>query len=191
MSNIKILLNGQIDDYEVRSLHTGNTAEENNARSSHCEIISITLCGAMVLVPRHILDVKKKQIENNLFELFTQVRRSIENAIGCLEGKDKTVCQNVVDNDPQINEARRLLEQDCLLAIASQQPVAHDLRDIVACMRVATELERIADYASDIAVSVMQMDGHDIARVGLDAVKTMSGSSGCGLMVTISANSAI
>jgi phosphate transport system protein len=117
---------------------------------------------------------KKQQIEKNLLELFAQVRESIENAIGCLEGEDKAVCQAVVDKDPEINEARRLLEQDCLVAIASQQPVAHDLRDIVACMRVASELERIADYSSDIAVSVMQMDGHDLARVGLDAVKAMS-----------------
>jgi len=127
-----------------------------------------------MLEPRHILDVKKQQIERNLSELFGSVQRAIDEAIGCLGGQDHSVCQAVIDRDVEINEARRLLEQDCLVAIASQQPVAHDLRDIVACMRIATELERIGDYASDIAVSVMQMDDIDLTDLGLADIKAMS-----------------
>jgi len=127
-----------------------------------------------MLENRHILDVKKQQIEKNLFGLFEQVRHAIEGAINCLGGKDMDVCQTVIDEDAQINAARRLLEQDCLVVIASQQPVAHDLREIVAFMRIATELERIGDYASDIAVSVMQMDGGDLSALGLDEVVAMS-----------------
>jgi phosphate transport system protein len=127
-----------------------------------------------MLEPRHILDVKKQQIENNLLGLFDRVRQSIDDAVGCLGAADKALCQAVVDGDPAINEARRMLEQDCLVAIASQQPVAHDLREIVACMRVATELERIADHSSDIASAVMQMDDFDLAEVGRDEIVAMS-----------------
>jgi len=123
---------------------------------------------------RHILDAKKQQIEENLLDLFDVVQRAIGEAINCLDSSEKQACQVVIDRDPQINEARRLLEQDCLVAIASQQPVAHDLRDIVACMRIATELERIGDYASDIAASVLQMEGNDLQHIGLAAVLGMS-----------------
>ena len=123
---------------------------------------------------RHILDAKKQQIEENLLDLFDVVQRAIGEAINCLDSAEKQACQVVIDRDPQINEARRLLEQDCLVAIASQQPVAHDLRDIVACMRIATELERIGDYASDIAASVLQMEGNDLQHIGLAAVLGMS-----------------
>lgn len=127
-----------------------------------------------MLQPRHILDVKKEQIEKGLMELFTQVRESIDNTIGCLGAEDKSVCKAIVDNDREINEARRLLEQDCLVAIASQQPMGHDLREIVAGMRVAAELERIGDYASDIAASVMQMDSDDLSTVGAESIIAMS-----------------
>jgi len=123
---------------------------------------------------RHILDAKKQQIQESLLELFEVVQRAIGDAVSCLGSADKNACQVVIDRDPDINEARRLLEQDCLVAIASQQPVAHDLRDIIACMRVATELERIGDYASDIAASVLQMKGNNLEKVGVEAVIDMS-----------------
>jgi phosphate transport system protein len=123
---------------------------------------------------RHILDAKKQQIQANLLSLFDVVQRAIGDAVSCLDGTDKQACQVVIDRDPEINEARRLLEQDCLVAIASQQPVAHDLRDIVACMRIATELERIGDYASDIAAGVLQMEGNDLRDLGLQKVLDMS-----------------
>jgi len=123
---------------------------------------------------RHILDAKKQQIQANLLSLFDVVQGAIGDAVSCLNGAEKQACELVIDRDPEINEARRLLEQDCLVAIASQQPVAHDLRDIVACMRIATELERIGDYASDIAASVLQMEGNDLRDLGLQKVLDMS-----------------
>ena len=127
-----------------------------------------------MLEPRHILDVKKQQIENNLQGLFDLVHRAINDAMACLDGADKKLCRTVIDRDPELNETRRLLEQDCLVALASQQPVAHDLRDIVACMRVAAELERIGDYAGDIAAGVLQMDGNDLSRLGLPDLVDMA-----------------
>lgn len=60
------------------------------------------------------------------------------------------------------------------MAIASQQPVAHDLRDIVAYMRMAGELERIGDYASDIAKSVLELNDSPLQPLGLEAVLTMA-----------------
>jgi phosphate transport system protein len=123
---------------------------------------------------RHILDAKKQQIQENLLDLFEVVQRAIGDAVNCLDSLDKNACQEVIDQDTEINEARRLLEQDCLVAIASQQPVAHDLRDIIACMRIATELERIGDYASDIAASILKMEVADVANMGLDALLNMS-----------------
>jgi len=61
------------------------------------------------------------------------------------------------------------------VAIASQQPVAHDLRDIVADMRIAVELERMGDYASDIASNVLELDGGHLEVPGLADLLAMSG----------------
>jgi phosphate transport system protein len=123
---------------------------------------------------RHILDIKKKQIETNLGTLFQQVKEAIVASMNCLTSRDPGRCEGLVRHDMYLNEQRRIIEQDCLVAIASQQPVAHDLRDIVADMRMAVELERMGDYASDIASSVASMDSAELDRVGLREVLDMA-----------------
>ncbi len=123
---------------------------------------------------RHMLDVKKQQIEVTLDGLFDDVRSAIDGAVACLVQRDPDYCRSLIENDVRLNEKRRLIEQDCLVAIASQQPVAHDLRDIVADMRIAVELERMGDYASDIASSVLELDGGQLEALGLADVLAMS-----------------
>ncbi len=123
---------------------------------------------------RHILDVKKHQIEDRLDELFEDVRSAIDGAVACLAQRDPDYCRNLIENDVRLNDKRRLIEQDCLVAIASQQPVAHDLRDIVADMRIAVELERMGDYACDIAKSVLELDGGHLEALGLADLQSMS-----------------
>ena len=123
---------------------------------------------------RHILEVKKKQIETNLLAMVHQVKQAMEQAMNCLNGSDKAACRRIVENDAQVNEIRRLIEQDCFTAIALHQPVAHDLRDIVGSARIAGELERTGDYASDIASIVTQMNGYDPSQLGIETVGTIS-----------------
>lgn len=123
---------------------------------------------------RHILDVKKHQIELTLDGLFEDVRSAIDGAVACLVQRDPDYCRSLIENDARLNDKRRLIEQDCLVAIASQQPVAHDLRDIVADMRIASELERMGDYASDIARSVLELDGGHLEELGLADLLAMS-----------------
>lgn len=124
---------------------------------------------------RHILDVKKQQIETTLAALFDDVRTAIDGAMQCLITKDFSDCDRLIRNDVELNNKRRLVEQDCLVAIASQQPVAHDLRDIVADMRIASELERMGDYARDIAEIVLKLNGANLDALGLAEIMAMSG----------------
>lgn len=123
---------------------------------------------------RHILDVKKQQIEDNLAVQFAEVGKAIMWAMACLQSRDRSDCDALIRNDATLNDRRRLIEQDCLVAIASQQPVAHDLRDIIADMRISTELERMGDYASDIAANVMQLSDNALDAVGKQEILTMS-----------------
>jgi phosphate transport system protein len=122
----------------------------------------------------NILDSKKRQIETNIERLFDEVQDAIDNAVRCLFKLDMAVCKAIIGHDSSLNEQRRMIEQDCLVAIASQQPVANDLRDIVGDMRIAAELERMGDYASDIAASVLQLNGDSLEALGLDKVGEMA-----------------
>jgi phosphate transport system protein len=126
---------------------------------------------------RRVLDTKKKQIEDNLFSLAAQVRDAIQQSVVCLSSGEKAVCNKITEHDSQINEKRRLIEHDCFTVIALHQPVSHDLREIVAATRIAGELERIGDYASDNASIVMQMDGTELTAIGMENVLKMSSLS--------------
>ncbi len=124
---------------------------------------------------RHVLNVRKTSIEACLATLFQRVDAALASAMDGLGRRDAAVCAEVVSGDAEINALRLRVEQDCLLAIASQQPVAHDLRDLVADMRMASELERMGDHASGIAVSLQYMDDAGLDRVGLATIVEMSG----------------
>lgn len=127
-----------------------------------------------MLETHHILDVKKQQIEASLASLFDDVKTAIDGAMICLETGNRSGCDHLIRSDAGINDKRRLVEQDCLVAIASQQPVANDLRDIIADMRIATELERMGDYASDIARCVLGMTGDSLDNLGLTGIRVMA-----------------
>jgi phosphate transport system protein len=121
-----------------------------------------------------ILNAKKSQIETNLDQLFDAVGNAIEKAVDCLISRDFAACDRLIQNDPSINDLRRMIEQDCLVAIASQQPVAHDLRDIIADSHIASELERLGDYACDIAASVKRMDDASLDQLGMTNILAMT-----------------
>jgi phosphate transport system protein len=130
---------------------------------------------------RHALVVKKKQIEGNLLDLFTAVADAMTQAMSCLTGENKALCQLIIEHDAEINRGRYLVERECLTAIALHQLVADDLQDVVAATRIAGDLERIGDYASDIASISLQMTDIDLSEVGItDLLKI---SSLCSIMM--------
>jgi phosphate transport system protein len=123
---------------------------------------------------RHALVVKKMQIDKKLIELFTAVADAMDQAMRCLAGKNKALCAPIIEHDAVINRGRHLVERECLTAIALHQLVANDLRDVVAATRIAADLERIGDYASDIASISLQMTDIDLSEVGLTELSRMS-----------------
>ncbi len=85
---------------------------------------------------------------NDMGELCTN---SIRQAAKALETGDLATAQTIIDSDTDINEAESNIENLCLKLLLEQQPVAKDLRQISAALKMITDLERIGDEASDIA----------------------------------------
>ena len=127
-----------------------------------------------MLKARNLLDVHKRKIEAVLLELANQVRDAMDQAVIGLSSGNKLVCSSIVERDSEININRRIVENECLTAIALQQPVAHDLREIITASRIAEELERTGDYVSDIASIAMQMDGVATPDIGIEEVLKMA-----------------
>lgn len=83
---------------------------------------------------------------------------AIETAVRQLVAFDRTGASRLIDGDARINERRMGLERALLQLIATQQPVARDIRLVAAMLDIAGELERIGDYAKGIATIQLKLD---------------------------------
>ena len=107
---------------------------------------------------RRVLTHDEAQAREHIAGLGAAADRALEQALDCFRVHDPVLAQQVVDRDVDINELQRKVEEGCFRAIALQQPVASDLRDLVSNMNIASELERIADHAAAVAKIVLHMD---------------------------------
>jgi phosphate transport system protein len=97
-----------------------------------------------------------------MLKLGTVVEQSLERAVHCLQNQNASVALWVIENDIQIDDFRHNMEERAVNILATQQPVvAQDLRLLSVVSAIATELERIGDYASGIARRVR----HDPERM--------------------------
>ncbi len=83
-------------------------------------------------------------------------RRAVAESVQALKKRDIAKARSIMEDDRLVNEKRYAIENETLTLIATQQPMAGDLRTLAAIFEIATELERIADYAKGIAnIAVM------------------------------------
>lgn len=97
------------------------------------------------------LSKEESIIRKNILKMGHEASLAIEKAMSCYQSCNSAMADEIITNDRVINELEDRVESECVLLIARQQPVAHDLRELLADMSIAKELERIADYAASIA----------------------------------------
>jgi phosphate transport system protein len=85
--------------------------------------------------------------------------REIAEAIQALTRRDTDLAKRVIASDPSIDALQQEIEEKAILTIARRQPMAVDLRDVVAALRLANDLERIGDLAKNIGKRVSALDG--------------------------------
>jgi phosphate transport system protein len=85
------------------------------------------------------------------------VSDAIRSATHALENRDAILAGRVVAGDDEIDDVRRRVEAACIQLIWKQQPVAGELREIASMLQIVTDLERIGDYAVDIAKNAIKL----------------------------------
>ncbi len=101
-----------------------------------------------------------QRLKDEVLVLDSMVERAVTQSVTLLKRRDLEGARRLIAEDVRINEKRFAIEADCLTLIATQQPMAGDLRTIAAILEIATELERIGDYAKGIA-KINLMMGHE------------------------------
>jgi phosphate transport system protein len=103
------------------------------------------------LPPRETFDRQLQSMLDEVLVLGSMVEHAVRSSVEALKRRDLDTSRQVYAADRFINEKRYEIEQNCLTLIATQQPMARDLRLLAAILEVITELERIGDYAKGIA----------------------------------------
>ncbi len=99
---------------------------------------------------RQAFDRELSQLQDDMLTMGSMVEKAMDEAISALLARDVTRAQERIGEDIAINERRFALEEKCLLLIATQQPMASDLRVLAAVLDITSNLERLADYAKGI-----------------------------------------
>lgn len=104
-------------------------------------------------------DRNLKTLQDDLISLGSMVEKAVTKSLIGLKNRDLQLSRQVVEEDDYIDQQRYQLEEQCIDLIATQQPIAIDLRTLMAVLHIATELERMGDYAEGIAkISIMMGD---------------------------------
>ena len=92
-----------------------------------------------------------QQVKDDVLMLGSMVEQALINSVESLKKRDIKAAEKIFAEDQEINKKRFAIENQLMVLIATQQPMAHDLRLLAACMEIISELERMGDYAKGIA----------------------------------------
>ena len=98
------------------------------------------------LFERHL-----KALNDDVLLLGSMVEKAVVRSVDALKARDMDASRQIIKDDIKINEKRYDIEETCIHLLATQQPMAQDLRNIIAILHIAVELERMGDYAEGIS----------------------------------------
>ena len=122
---------------------------------------------------RTIFHKNLQEVEKDVLAMGDSVAKAVDRSIDALKRRDLTLAHQIIADDNLIDQQRFGIEDKCIGLIATQQPMASDLRILVAILNIIIELERIGDYAEGIAKIVIMIGDEpplkpliDIPRMG-------------------------
>src|SRR5512139_2954764 len=100
---------------------------------------------------RKTFETELQQVKDDVLVLGSMVEQAILNSVDSMKKRDIKASQRILEQDRDINQKRFDIEKTLMILIATQQPMAHDLRLLASTMEIISELERMGDYAKGIA----------------------------------------
>src|SRR5437773_8064363 len=113
--------------------------------------------------PKHILgtfDEALSALRNNVLMMAGLAERSLDRAIKGLFQRDDDLCTRAIADDEEIDQLEKQIDKDGVDVLLRFQPVASDLRQVVSAMKLSSNLERMADQATNIARRARKLNQH-------------------------------
>lgn len=96
-------------------------------------------------------DHELQEVYINMLKMASLIEKSMDEVIIVLMNDDKELAKKIIKRDDEVDEFDKYLTEKCIHIILTQQPVALDLRKVIASLKMVTDLERIADHCVDIS----------------------------------------
>ena len=122
---------------------------------------------------RETFDRYLQKLLDDILVLGSMVEQSVLDSLDALKERNIERAREIYDHDQKINEKRYAIENDCLKLIATQQPMARDLRLLAAILEINTELERMGDYAKGIC-RITFLLGDDPVKIPINDLQLMA-----------------
>ncbi len=115
-----------------------------------------------------VFEKQMESLQKELLQMGDLVEEAIAKTIESLKKQDMEMAEEVIKNDDRIDQLELKIEEGCLTLIATQQPMAKDLRKVATLYKIIVDLERIADYAADIAKTVKRIGKQPLIKPLVD-----------------------
>jgi len=123
---------------------------------------------------RETFERQLQMVLDQVLVLGSMVEQAVLDALDSLKRRDQAAARRIYDADLQVNEKRYAIESACVTLIATQQPMARDVRFLAAIIEIITELERIGDYAKGICKITQIISEEAIDPVLIDNLQHMA-----------------
>jgi phosphate transport system protein len=110
-----------------------------------------TTKGREVVMVRKTFETEIQQVKDNVLILGSMVEQALLDSVDALKKRDIKAAEKIFTEDKEINRKRFQIENQLMVLIATQQPMARDLRVLASTLEIISELERMGDYAKGIA----------------------------------------
>ncbi len=117
---------------------------------------------------RKTFENELQQVKDEVLLLGSMVERAILDSVEALKKRDIQAAEKILEADREINKKRFEIENQLMILIATQQPMAHDLRLLASTMEIISELERMGDYAKGIANINIRMGDQPLLKPLID-----------------------
>ena len=107
-------------------------------------------------------------LQTSLSEMGQHVESATRRALNALETQDADLARQVIDDDDEIDRLQDELENKCVMLLATQQPMASDLRSVMSAVHIGVELERMGDYAEGIAKICIRIGDQPLLKPLID-----------------------
>ncbi|MGQ9834197.1 MAG: phosphate signaling complex protein PhoU [Candidatus Villigracilaceae bacterium] len=121
-----------------------------------------------MVTTRKSFDQDIQEVKDEILVLGSMVEQSILDSVAALKKRDVEASRAIIQMDQRINEKRFDIEHRVMILIATQQPMAHDLRLLASILEIAGELERMGDYAKGIATINIRMGSEPLLKPLID-----------------------